>query len=311
MRFEEPGFAVVSFDGDHQGSSVTFGLDPKAKRDFAYNAMDIVTVAAKALVTAYYTKAPVFSYAAGCSNGRRQVMNLSQRFPTYYDGILAGAATHRLSAGFVESAWGIQAVHETAPTNANGDRIHAQAFSDADLALVSKDLLDVLDGRDGLVDGVVSNTNASRFENYDPGRLQCSGDKTATCLTAVQVAGLRKLHSGARNSAGQRLYGSWPWDPGISGTQWRQWKLGTSPTGTPNSIRAAFADAQIGYLYLEPAEPNFRALTLDVDRDPPRMAKTGPEMDANNPDLTAFVRHGGKIMWYHGMADVSSPPSEI
>lgn len=73
----------MSFDGGHQGSSVTFGLDPKAKRDFAYNAMDIVTVAAKALVTAYYTKAPVFSYAAGCSNGGRQVMNLSQRFPTY------------------------------------------------------------------------------------------------------------------------------------------------------------------------------------------------------------------------------------
>lgn len=305
------GFAVVSFDGGHQGSAVTFGLDPKAKRDFAYNSMDIVTVAAKQLVQDYYKKPPVFSYAAGCSNGGRQVMNLSQRFPTYYDGILAGAATHRLSAGFVESAWGIQAVNETAPANERGERIHANAFSEADLALVSADLLAVLDGRDGLVDGVVSNTNASVFENYDPGRLQCSGAKTPSCLTAQQVAGLRKLHSGARNSAGQKLYGSWSWDPGISGSQWRQWKLGTSQTGVPNSIRAAFADAQIGYLYLEPAEPGFKALQMDFDKDPPRMARTGPEMDANNPDLSRFAANGGKIMWYHGMIDVSSPASEI
>lgn len=305
------GFAVVSFDGGHQGGAVTFGVDPKAKRDFAYNSMDIVTVASKKLVEQYYQRAPVYAYAAGCSNGGRQVMNLSQRFPTYYDGILAGAATHRLSAGFVESAWGIQSVHEAAPENGSGERIHANAFSAADLDLLSADLLLVLDGQDGLVDGVVSNTEASKYENYDPGRLQCVGAKTPTCLTAQQVTGLRKLHSGARNSAGQQLYGSWSWDPGISGSQWRQWKLGTSMTGVPNSIRAAFADAQIGYLYLEPAEPGFKALQMNFDLDPPRMARTGPEMDANNPDLTAFARNGGKIMWYHGMIDVSSPASEI
>lgn len=305
------GFAVVSFDGGHQGTNVTFGLDPKARRDFAYNAMDIVTVASKKLVGQYYRKDPVFSYAAGCSNGGRQVMNLSQRFPTYYDGILAGAATYRLSAGFVESAWGIQAVHEAAPDNGAGGRIHANAFSDSDLALLSADLLRVLDGQDGLVDGAISNTNASQFANYDPGRLQCTGAKNPDCLSAQQVSAMRKLHAGVRNSAGQQLYGSWSWDPGISGAQWRQWKLGSSQTGVPNSIRAAYADTQIGYLYLNPAEPGFQALKLDVDVDPQRMARSGPEMDANNPDLTAFARNGGKIMWYHGMIDVSSPASEI
>ena len=305
------GFAVLSMNGGHQGSGPNFGVDPKAKFDFAYHALDISTVMAKDLLAAYYKKQPVFSYAAGCSNGGRQTMMLSQRFPTYYDGILAGSATYRLSRTYVDSPWGIQQVDRIAPRDANGTAIHANAFSDADLALVSKDLLSVLDAQDGLVDGVVSNTNASAFENYDPARLQCTGAKSPACLTAGQVVALRNLHAGARNAANERLYNTWPWDPGISHPQWRQWKLGTAQSGPPNSTKAAFADSSIGYLYLEPPEPTFSALNFNFETDPARLATSGPLMDADNPDLTPFVANGGKILWYHGMMDPSTPATEI
>jgi feruloyl esterase len=305
------GFAVVSFDGGHEGSDTTFGLDPKAVFDFAYHSMDITTVAAKSLVQTYYNKAPVYSYAVGCSNGGRQMMELAERFPDYFDGILAGSATYRLSVSYVDAAWGIQAVHNAAPVDGNGNHIDANAFSGADLNLVAADLLSVLDGKDGLVDGVVSNTQVSGFSSYDPGRLQCTGAKTPQCLTSVQVGALRSLFSGAKNSAGQSLYSSWPWDPGLSGAQWISWKLGSSQTAVPNSIKAAFADTSIGYLYLDPPAPTFKALNFNFDTDPQRLSVTGPELDADNPDLSPFVAHGGKIIWWHGMADPSTPITDI
>ncbi|HVZ44006.1 MAG TPA: tannase/feruloyl esterase family alpha/beta hydrolase [Ramlibacter sp.] len=305
------GFAVVSFDGGHSGSTPVFGLDPKAVYDFAYHSMDIATVAAKSIVNSYYGQAPAYSYAVGCSNGGRQMMELAQRFPNYFDGILAGSATYRLSVSYVDAAWGIQAVHNAAPTDSQGNHIDANAFSQADLNLVAADLLSVLDGKDGLVDGVVSNVAASGFSTYDPGRLQCTGDKTPQCLTSAQVGAMRALFSGAKNSAGQSLYSSWPWDPGLSGSQWISWKLGTSQTPVPNSIKAAFADTSIGYLYLDPPDPNFKALNFNFDTDPQRLAMTGPLLDADNPDLSPFVAHGGKIMWWHGMADPSTPITDV
>src|SRR5262249_62420905 len=64
------GFAVVSFDGGHEGSDAEFGLDPKAKTDFAYHSMDIAAATAKALIAQYYGQGPRRSYFAGCSNRR-------------------------------------------------------------------------------------------------------------------------------------------------------------------------------------------------------------------------------------------------
>ena len=42
----------------------------------------------------------------------------SQRFPTYFDGIIAGSATYRLSVSYVDSAWGLQQLTAVAPPKA-------------------------------------------------------------------------------------------------------------------------------------------------------------------------------------------------
>ena len=47
--------------------------------------------AAKAIISAYYGKAPAHSYFSGCSDGGREALMEAQRFPTDYDGIVAGA----------------------------------------------------------------------------------------------------------------------------------------------------------------------------------------------------------------------------
>src|SRR5262249_51338937 len=222
------GWAVVSFDGGHEGGDVLFGLAPKAKTDFAYHSMDVAAVTAKALIADYYGQGPRRSYFAGCSNGGRQGMMFSQRFPSYFDGIIAGSATYRLSVSYVDASWGLQQFTAIAPPDASGAPILANAFSNADLTLVANDILAACDGRDGVIDGMVLNTNACNFKDYDPGRLQCAGSETPTCLTAAQVIALKNLQRGARDSKNHQLYNLWPWDPGIGGMQWRSWKLGTS-----------------------------------------------------------------------------------
>jgi len=304
------GWAVVSFDGGHEGGDAAFGLDPKAKTDFAYHSMDIAAVTAKALIGAYYGQGPRRSYFAGCSNGGRQGMMFSQRFPTYFDGIIAGSSTYRLSVSYVDAAWGLQQFTAIAPRDATGAPILANAFSNADLALVASDILAVCDAADGAVDGMVLNTNACNFDDYDPGRLACAGAKTPSCLTAAQVAALRNIQKGARNSKGKQLYNVWPWDPGIGGTQWRSWKLGTSTTPVPNAIKYTFCSTSVGYLYLTPPVPGFDCLTMNFDTDPARLAQNS-FLDADNPDLTVFREHGGKILWYHGTVDPSTPYTEI
>ncbi len=304
------GWAVVTFDGGHEGSDTQFALDPKAKLDFAYHSMDIAALAAKALINAFYGRKPDHSYFSGSSNGGRQAMMFTQRFPTYFDGVIAGSATYRLSATYADSPWLLQQLNSIAPLDASGQPIMSQAFSNDDLTLLANDILAVCDSRDGVIDGMVLNTNACNFSDYDPARLKCAGAKTPDCLTGPQVTVMRRIQGGARDSNGKQLYNTWPWDPGIGGTQWRQWKLGTSLTTTPNSIKYSFCSTSVGYLYLTPPEPDFNCLTFNFDVDPARLHENS-WLDADNPDLAAFHKHGGKILWYHGTADPSTPYTEI
>jgi hypothetical protein len=86
------GYAVVSQDSGHDNAtnndpklngSQTFGFDEQARLDFGYNSYDQVTQAAKALIKLYYGKGPERSYYLGCSEGGREAMMMSQRFPDY------------------------------------------------------------------------------------------------------------------------------------------------------------------------------------------------------------------------------------
>ena len=45
---------MVSTDAGHQGTDATFGLDPQARIDHAYNSYDKTAVNAKALIVARY-----------------------------------------------------------------------------------------------------------------------------------------------------------------------------------------------------------------------------------------------------------------
>jgi feruloyl esterase len=298
------GFAVVTTDAGHQGPSADFGFDPIARIDHAYNAHDKVAVTAKALIRHYYNKPADKSYFVGCSGGGRQAMMFTQRFPDYFDGVIAMAPAMRVSKGAtIAAAWDTQALQAIAPLGGDGLPVLSQALSDGDLNLVREAILNRCDALDGVSDHLVSNPAACQFDVAD---LQCKGAKNDHCLAPQQVGALKKIFSGATNSTGQPLYFSWPWDAGIGHPQndWRMWKLGNSPTSKANSRHVFLMEDALQGNFVTPPDRSLSIYRFDFDRDPPRM-------DANawiyNTDsdvkLSGFQARGGKLMFIHGLAD--------
>lgn len=299
------GYAVVSTDAGHQGGlAASFGFDTQARIDHAYNAHDKTAQAARQVLAIRYGQQPHHAYFAGCSGGGRQGMMFSQRFPDYFDGIIAGAPAMRVSSGAtVASMWNHIKFNAIAPDAPGGGKILSQAFSNGDLDLLADAILGSCDAADGVADGLASAVPGAC--NFDPAALQCAGTKTDSCLTAAQLGALNDVFvRGPRNSADQPLYFGQPWDPGIRDFGWRIWTLGTSTTATPNSVYAALMSDALKNEFFTPPDPDFDILTFDFDTDPLRMEAFSQVYDTyRDTTLATYKAGGGKFMIIHGMAD--------
>ncbi|HEY1302978.1 MAG TPA: tannase/feruloyl esterase family alpha/beta hydrolase [Vicinamibacterales bacterium] len=296
------GFAVVTTDAGHQGPTPEFGLDPTARIDHAYAAHERTATIAFSIVARYYGRPPDRKYFVGCSGGGRQGMMFAQRYPTFFDGIAICAPAMSVSSGAtIAAAWDTQTYLSIAPPNAEGQRILSQAFSDADLSLVSRGITSACDAADGAMDGMVLRPEACRF---DPKRLQCAAAKNARCLTAAQVTALERTFGGPRDSSGRALYVGQAWDPGIAAPGWRQWKLGSSQTATPNAANTTLMAGALAHEFFTPADPAFTITQFNFDRDPARMDGFSSVFDTyRDATLADFRKRGGKLLIFHGTAD--------
>ena len=80
-----------------------FALEkPEQLIDFAYRSHHETAVRAKSLVQEFYGRPAERAYFIGCSSGGYEGLMAAQRFPSDYDGIIAGAPANnwtRLMAG--------------------------------------------------------------------------------------------------------------------------------------------------------------------------------------------------------------------
>ncbi len=295
------GFAVVSTDGGHRGDWLdgSFGLDQQARIDYAYNALDKVTLKAKELVEKYYGAMPSYSYLLGCSNGGRQGLIASQRFPLYFDGIVAGDPSIKFSRVAVDEMWNIQVAARIAPKDENGRPIISRSFSDGDLRLVANSVLKRCDVLDGLADGIINDWQSC---DYDPGVLTCKDGKTDICLSSAQVEALRDIYSGPRTSKGVSLYGVFNYDTGIAGPIWRAMHFGSSGTGEWDAADATLGLSNMKYYQLTPPDPDLDPLDFDFDQDVERTRHTAAMSDADSIFLETFASHG-KMIVYNGLSD--------
>lgn len=338
------GFAVIGTDGGHDAKvdnnpaalgAVSFGMDPQARLDMGYNAYDQTTQVGKALVTRYYGAAPSKSYFVGCSEGGREAMMFTQRFPDYYDGVVAGDPGYQIPKLGIAGAWTSKAFAAIATTtDANGAPLINKTFSDPDLLLLRNAVLAKCDALDGASDGLVANTAACQ-KVFDPqtallasGKpLKCSAGKQDDCLSAGQIRAFETALRAPVNSAGKALYSDWPWDAGFGGIangsynqEWRSWWLGAydAPGNTAQRLNGASAQSWLidwatPPIQVPAAGVAARMLAFDFDADAAKIFAVGGPFTTSSAsfdivdstDLSAFDAHGGKLILYHGLSDAA------
>ena len=308
------GFAVISSDAGHSSSqNPLFGLDPQARIDYGYNTVATLTPMAKQAIRTAYGKVPDRSYFEGCSNGGRHAMVAAARSSAEYDGIIAGDPGFHLPKAAIGEMWGAQQLAKVATaTTANGLPDIKTGFTAAERQLVASRIIAKCDALDGAADGMVQDIKACQANfSLAADVPTCSGDvRDGTCLTTAQKDAIGNVFSGARNSAGTALYASFPYDVGVSGAGWAQWKQTNSITLDPAAAAFTFMTPPQSASLL--AQLSAYALNFSMDTDAPKIFATSGAYAESSwsfmtpPDETnlgALKRRGAKLMVYHGTSD--------
>jgi feruloyl esterase len=278
----QEGYATASTDTGHVGGNASFAIGhPEKVIDFAYRAVHEMAVKSKAVIAAFYNRAPRFSYWTGCSTGGRQGLMAAQRYPEDFDGIVAGAPANNQTQ---LCAWRIA-------VEARILQEPASIVSRTKLALVNRSVLAACDALDGVTDGLLTDPNPCRF---DPASLLCRGVDGDDCLTASQVEAVKMGYAPARRKTGELIY------PGLVPGGEMGWAMLTAVNPEPGGIDVGM------FRYVAHEDPAWDWRTFDVDRDTSLIDKKAGFIDAVNPDLSAFRARGGKLLIYHGWNDGGS-----
>jgi feruloyl esterase len=291
-------YAVVTTDMGHKGPAYEsmWALDNlQAEIDFAYRATHVITVAAKALVVAYYGDTPRYSYFRGCSTGGRQGLVSAQRFPGDFDGIIAGAP--------VLDETGTAALHLIWSGRANLGENDEPVLTAERIDTVHRLILAHCDELDGNADNILQDPRRCTWRAALPA---CTEDQGArSCFTQAELTVLQRLYDGARDSAGRPLV------PGglMPGSEY-EWVPNFIGQDGPAVFHPDGPIAQLyqTLLFFRDPGPGHSARLFDFDRDPPRLALMETFYTARNPDLRRFRDRGGRLIVYQGWDDIEVTP---
>jgi feruloyl esterase len=265
-----------------EGARVLTG-HPEKQIDFATRSTNLMTVRSKQIIKAFYGENPKYSYFSGCSTGGGRGVHEALQFPGDYDGIVAGAPLFNNTHHTVANGWNYTAFNGPAKITAD----QATAITAATVNQCA--------GKDG---GLSSDNflRDPRDCHWDPAELQCTGGSgdASTCLTAPQVAAVRKLYEGPINPrTGERIHAGRL--RGSESNNGFQAGLGSVPGSTNAMIYYVFGN-------------DFDWLTFDFDREMDTLDdELAARSNANTADLEEFRSHGGKLMLTHGFADPLVP----
>ena len=276
------GFAVVTTDSGHQGAVFdgSFFEDQQASLDFYWVAIGRVAVLAKSMIAAYYGRPAEHSYFDGCSTGGREAMIMTQRYPTYFDGVISGDPAMRtgysnLALAYIGATFDLASQHDAAGKT-------APLFSAAERQLIATALLNRCDAKDGIKDGMIFDAKGCDF---DPAMLACRGGQKNGCIAPEKTAALKKAFAGPKDARGAAIYPGFPYDAGIAET-------------------AGFLPGLLSGPRIPVGGP-VDAAKFDLGREAARVANdvNGRAGDSLWTNLSTFSGHGGKVLYYHGLSD--------
>jgi feruloyl esterase len=239
-------------------------------------------------------------------------MIMSQRFPSYFDGIVSGDPGFRYMDAVANTLADVLTVAAIVPPG------HAtplgpdlgKAYSPTDRGLIGSAIVAKCDvkGRDNLPDGIVADPQACDF---DPQAdiPTCTGANDGTCLSAAQKTALAAMTAGGKTSSGAALYSDYFYDAGVGSPGWSVWKLDGIPVPLSPTLTLSLGLNQLagmdgpGKVFSTPANPVFNPFGFDPDADPAKFREFGRLADASSVDLSSFKARGGKLMLYNGNSD--------
>jgi feruloyl esterase len=281
------GYAAVGTDTGHDGDQMEFGIGhPERITDWAYRAVHVMTDVAKIIVRSHQGRLPERSYFSGCSTGGQQALSEAQRYPSDYDGIVAGdPGNDRLNLiyGFL---WSWLATHDE-----QGQAI----LPSSKLPAIAAAATAACDAADGLKDGIIDDPRACHFA---PASIACKGDDEPGCLTPRQVEAVQKVYDGPKNPrTGVQIFPGW-----ARGSE-QGW--GTYITNPREPVRVGLFK---GWAFHDPA---WDARSFDWDRDVAFVDAALAPVSAMATDLSAFKARGGRLVMYTGLADPVVPPQAV
>ncbi|KAI2627704.1 putative esterase [Hypoxylon sp. NC1633] len=293
------GFAAGEFDFElvsavtsgYSAGATDAGVNQAGDTDVWYNSTQLIqnfvhlsfhemTILGKDLSEKYYGKKPKYSYWFGCSTGGRQGMSEAQRYPEDYDGIFAGAPAINWGKFVVSEYWPVTA------QNQGGDPVPY-----CKLSAITNASISACDKLDGAADGLISNPLKCKFDakSVVGKKVQCDG--STTTITERDATVWNKIRDGFKDEKGKPLW--YGLEPGadyqalaiqpsfIIPKQWIADFLLRNPGADVSDIKQ---DQLVDLFHQSQSE--FAAL-----------------WETDNPDLSAYRAHGGKILTWHGWAD--------
>ncbi len=286
------GYATSGTDTGHSGKTGDFALGhPEKVKDFGWRSIHDMTVEAKALVAAFYGKPQEHAYFAACSDGGREALMEAQRFPSDYDGILAGAPAYNWT-GLIAAGTANDAAMIATPDS---------YISAKKLPAIAAAVRNACDAKDGVADGILTDPRQCHF---DPAVMTCKAGDANDCLLPAQVKTLKTIWSPKVDAQGHLVMGQYL--PGAEDAKGGMggWMFGDSPTDF-TALMFFGVGFYSDFVY---QDPKWSLKSFDFDRDYKLATqRTGEALNATSPDLTPFTSRGGRLILYHGWNDPGIP----
>jgi tannase/feruloyl esterase len=324
------GAVSANTDTGHSGpGGGSFAMNPDGSintalwNDFAQRGIHEMAVKAKQLTEAYYGKPAKHSYWDGFSTGGRQGHKLAQLHPDDFDGILAGAPAFN---------WTRFITNELYPQIVYQRDLGGTPLTASQLNMLGNTAINACDVVNGQHMGYIPDPSECRYDPTLDASVICVANggtnTTANCVTLVQAQAMNKLwygqtrdgtapppsadnawsvHIGSGNhlwyglARGSSFGGLGGPGPFTIATDLVALELQNPTLATPSFINATGNGAN-GWKNLSYAQ-----LANAYDQGLILQSSFG-HINTDDANLRPFRRSGGKMIIYHGLADVLIMP---
>jgi len=324
------GAVSANTDTGHSGpGGGSFAMNPDGSintvlwDDFARRGIHQMAVKTKQITKEYYGKPAKYSYWDGFSTGGRQGHKLAQAHPDDFDGILAGAPAFN---------WTRFITNELYPQIVVQRDLGGVPMTSAQMALLGNAAINACDGVGGQHLGYIPDPSECRYDPTQDASVICAAsggtNATADCVTPLQAQAMNKMWYGQTRDGTApppSVDNSWSLHIGRGNHLWYGLARGTNmsslaganpftiatdmvalemqnPTlATPSFINATGngANGWRNLSYLQLAEAYDRGVSLQ---------RSFGHINTDDANLRPLRKSGGKMLMYHGLADVLIMP---